>query len=61
MCVCRDQLETNQGTAERKGQKGAVKLQEQEKKDLMERQRKGNEFKKIFQVIHRFKTSGLER
>lgn len=60
VCFCRDQVGTNQGTADRKAQKGALKLQEQEKKDLMERQRKENEFKKIFQVIHSFKIQGLK-
>lgn len=49
---CRDQLEANQATAERKTQKGALKQQQQERNHHMERQRKENEFKKIFQVIH---------
>lgn len=53
-------MEPNQETVERKAQKGALKLQEQEKKDLMERQRKENEFKKIFQVIHSFKIQVLK-
>lgn len=55
VCFCRDQVESNQGTAERKNQKGALKQQQQEKKDQMERQKKENEFKKIFQVIHGLK------
>lgn len=55
MCFCRDQVESNQRTAERKNQKGALKQQQQEKNDQMERQKKENEFKKIFQVIHSLK------
>lgn len=50
-------METNQGTAERKKQRGALK-QQQEKKDQMERQRKEKEFKKLFQVIRSLKRQG---
>lgn len=54
-CFCREQLETNQGTTGRKTQKGALKQQQQQRKEQMELQKKENEFKKLFQVIPGFK------
>lgn len=44
-------------TAESKKQKGAPKQQQRDKKELLERQKKENEFKKIFQVIYKLSQS----
>lgn len=52
-------MEINQRTSERKNQKGALK-QQQEQKDLMERQKQKNEFKKIFQVSHSLRIQVLK-
>lgn len=48
-------METKQRMAERKTQKGALKQQQQERRDQMELQKKENELKKLFQVTHRLK------
>lgn len=53
-------MEINQRTSERKNQKGALKQQQQEQNDLMERQKQKNEFKKIFQVSHSLRIQVLK-